>query len=289
MKTLVFLFSFPCLVNLASTDEPVLPSVETSYTTISSSRSVGLRLKDIVPPRSVRRIAVTSVASAAPNTDHDGIIRELFASDRVSVEWGLLAHETVRVEYTIVTDEALFILSLCGETRHETRVTAAILRGRGFACRFHLITQADRLAERIVVDSSEQSASSLGTFPDGDRKFQRRIAEFRGRRIQDIVELDQIRKIVRPKPYVARTDEEVVDLSDDLIVSTLLTGRIVEQSEMHHHLQWCREFVLEMPKQKITIGVCYRPVGYIRFGDDESYWFLFGDERIAPQQTDDEK
>jgi hypothetical protein len=84
-------------------------------------------------------------------------------------------------------------------------------------------------------------------------------------------------------------DEEVVDLSDDLIVSTLLTGRIVEQSEMQHHLQWCREFVLEMPKQKITIGVCYPPVGYIRFDDDESYWFLFGNERIAPQQTDDEK
>ncbi|MHB0957586.1 MAG: hypothetical protein ACYC0X_26195 [Pirellulaceae bacterium] len=267
-----------------------MPSVETSYTTIRSSHSVRRRLKDLIPPHSVRHIVVNRlVASAAANPDHDGIIREVFASDRVSGEWGLFAGESVRVEYTIVTDEALFILSLCGEVHQETRMTAAILRGSGFACRFHLMMDTDRLAERIVVDSSEQSASSLGTFPDGDRNFQRRIAELRGRRIQDIVDLDQVRKIVRPQPYVARIGEKVVDLSDDVIVSALLTGRIVERSEMHYHLQRCREYVLEMPKQKISIGVCYRPVGYIRFDDDESYWLLFGDERIAPQHTDDEK
>jgi hypothetical protein len=154
-------------------------------------------------------------------------------------------------------------------------VASACVAGEGRA--------ATQLVDRIVVDTAENSAHAIGKHPFHDKNFQKRIAELNGRRIQEVVNLDQIRKILKPKPFVSKIGLSAVELSDEIIVSALQTGRIVRQEDMRYHLQMSRECILEMQEGSVVLGVYYKPVGYIRFSNGESYWFLFGTDTDAEQ------
>jgi len=142
---------------------------------------------------------------------------------------------------------------------------------------------ATQLADRIVVDAAEKSAYALGKHPFHDKNFEKRISELKGRRIEDIVDFDLIRKIVKPKSFVSKTDLKVVELSNELILSALRSGRIIHQEHMVYHLDRSRECTLEMQEGTVVMGVYYKPVGYIRLNNDESYWFLFGAGKDAGQ------
>ncbi len=186
-----------------------------------------------------------------------------------------------------MTDGGLFFLVLYADLGGRP-ITAAILRGDGVACRFELESNIRSLDERIVVSSDRASAFALGTPPLHDKHFQRRITELSGRPLKELIDFREIRTIVKPKAFVSKAGIKAVDLSDQIIVSALQTGRIVNQSDMHFHLQTAREFVLRMPDETVTIGVYYRPVGYIRFVSGESYWFLFGtkEDSVEKPKTD---
>ncbi len=91
MRNLILSLCFICPTASEGADEPELPNVETTYTTISSEGYVGRRMQDIIPPQAVKRIALTEVRgprNLQSRPDHDAIMKELFASDRKSVEWG---------------------------------------------------------------------------------------------------------------------------------------------------------------------------------------------------------
>ena len=162
-------------------------------------------------------------------------------------------------------------------------VTLAVILLGVMGCAVGERPSAIPLTGRIVEDAAKESAHAIGTLPFHDKNFEKRIAELNGRQIQDVIGLDQIRKIVKPKPFVSKIGLKAVELSDELIVCALQTGRIVRREDMNYHLQTSRECTLEMQEGTAVLGVYYKPVGYIRFGDDESYWFLFGAETDAEQ------
>jgi hypothetical protein len=129
----------------------------------------------------------------------------------------------------------------------------------------------------------------IGTPPFRDKNYQKRIAELTGRQIQDVIGLDQIRRIVKPRAFVSKMGLKAVELSDELIVCALMTGRIVHHEDMNYHLQISSECTLEMQKGTVVLGIYYEPVGYIRINRDESYWFLFGTEEDAEQTPERDK
>jgi hypothetical protein len=122
-----------------------IPKVKKSYTAIKGDGYTKKRLKEIIDPETIKLIALTRNSKGTPLTktftpdwDSDDLMKDLFFSDRLSVEWGMHATETIFAQYTIVTESGLFILSICGSVIDQQPMTAAILRGDGFGCRFNL-------------------------------------------------------------------------------------------------------------------------------------------------------
>jgi len=130
------------------------------------------------------------------------------------------------------------------------------------------------LGEKIIVDFDEKSALEIGKDPSNDKNFQKSISALNGRSVHSLVDLRQILKIVKPRPFTGGL--KVVDLSNDLIFSALQTGHIINANDMRYHLQVSREFEVQTLDDTVTVGIYYKPVGYIRFRNEESYWFLFG-------------
>ena len=124
-----------------------LPPVQASFSKMHPGVVAGLTIREIIPPESVRLIALTEDRGRGeplgPNFKPDGdpnqIIRQAFASDARAREWGLRATESTLVRYSIVTrDGRLFLLDVLGDILRNLPVTAIILRGNGFGCRFEM-------------------------------------------------------------------------------------------------------------------------------------------------------
>jgi hypothetical protein len=164
MKTKIVLLILTCFAVLAFASEKGIPKVKQSYTMTKSTGYTGKQLKDIIEPGTIKLIAFTGgsgkgtplTKTFTPDWDSDKLIEELFSSGRVSVEWGMDAMEAIFAEYTIVTDNGLFFLEICGSLVRQQPITAAILRGDGFACRFNINTIKE--TSNKASDTADKSA-----------------------------------------------------------------------------------------------------------------------------------
>ena len=107
----------------------------------------GKTIRAIVPPESIRLIGLTeNRGKGAPITrdfksdwDSNQLIQRAFASDAKAREWSMSATEAILARYSVVTkDGALFMLDVLGDHIRSIPVTAVVLRGDGFGCRFDM-------------------------------------------------------------------------------------------------------------------------------------------------------
>ena len=134
----------------------------------------------------------------------------------------------------------------------------------------------DPLEQKIVVSDDPASSKRIGGHPWGDRNFEKDIQNLKGKTISNLIGLDRIRRIVIPRDCPEDALWNPVDITNGLVLSALRTGTIIPGEENPYHLQVSREFVVETDDTVTTVGIYYEPIGYIRFQNGQSYWFLFG-------------
>ena len=107
----------------------------------------GKTIREIIPPESVHHIALTrNRGKGAPLTlvfhpdwDSDQLFQYAFASDAKARALALSATEGTLAEYTIVTKGGdLYFIEVMGDHMRNIPITAVILRGDGFGCRFDI-------------------------------------------------------------------------------------------------------------------------------------------------------
>jgi hypothetical protein len=133
-----------CYCRAAETN---LPPVRETFSQMHPGVVEGKTVRAIVPPESVRLIALAeNLGKGAPITrkfkpdwDSNQLIRRAFASDAKARDCTMSATEGTLARYSIVTkDGALFMLDVLGDHTRNITVTAVILRGDGFGCRFDM-------------------------------------------------------------------------------------------------------------------------------------------------------
>jgi len=122
-----------------------LPSANDAFRQMYSGKFAGKTLSEIVPPKSVKLIAITGIYGHGwtyeftPNRDVDNLIRLAFTSDAKAKDFALSDTETILAQYSIVTiDGYLFVLEVLGSFIEQRPITAFLVRGEGFGCRFEV-------------------------------------------------------------------------------------------------------------------------------------------------------
>jgi hypothetical protein len=133
-----------CFSRAAETN---LPPVRETFSKMHPGGVEGKTIRVIVPLESVRLIALTEnlgkgtpiTRDFKPDWDSNQLIQRAFASDAKARECSMSATENTLARYSIITkDGALFMLDVLGDHIRNITVSAVILRGDGFGCRFDM-------------------------------------------------------------------------------------------------------------------------------------------------------
>ena len=103
-------------------------------------------VNEIISINNVRLIAFRNRGKGSPITnifkpdwDSNKMIQSVFTSNAKAKELSLSATEVTLAEYFIVTKNGgLFILEVLGDHIQNVPITAVLLRGEGFGCRFDI-------------------------------------------------------------------------------------------------------------------------------------------------------
>jgi hypothetical protein len=117
-----------------------LPKVERDWNVIGGTKQTGQTAAALIPPDSVKRILLTSTAGLDDKTDPDELMARFFASPVKGEQWGLRDTERTAAEFLILTKggEAYRAEAVYDVRAARREVTAVLLYGKGFACRFDL-------------------------------------------------------------------------------------------------------------------------------------------------------
>ena len=148
MKTpiLVIILSLAGTIQLAARTD-ILPPVRETYNQMQPGAASGKTIRDIIPPESVHLIALNRNRGKGspltlvfrPDWDSDQLFQYAFASDAKARGLALSATEGTLAEYTIVTKGGdLYFIEVLGDHMRNIPITAVILRGDGFGCRFDI-------------------------------------------------------------------------------------------------------------------------------------------------------
>lgn len=111
-----------------------LPAVKETFTHMNAGRFEGKPLNAIIPPRSIKLIALTGnggkgaplTPGFTPQWDSNEFMKRLFLSDAQLQQLSLSAYEGTFAEYSIVTHEgSLFTLQVVGNFLSKTAITAS--------------------------------------------------------------------------------------------------------------------------------------------------------------------
>ena len=126
-----------------------LPRVREQFSSMQPGVFEGKSLRSIVPPESVKLIALIEnhgkgspiTREFKPDWDSNELLQRAFTSNAKATKVARSATELIVAKYNVVTaDGALFILEVLGDPLTNTSVTAVVLRGDGFGCRFEMVT-----------------------------------------------------------------------------------------------------------------------------------------------------
>ncbi len=129
-----------------------IPKIKTTYNWIKSDGYIGKSFNEIIPTNSVTLIALTKSSGKGapmttefkPNWDSDKLFNNLFTSSRKSIQWRSDAYESCLAEYTIISDDRIFIVEIYGSIIRNQTITGIGLRGDGFGCWFNITKEEIR-------------------------------------------------------------------------------------------------------------------------------------------------
>ena len=124
----------------------IIPPVRESYSQMQPGAASGKTIQEIIPPESVQLIALTRsrgkgsplTPAFKPDWDSSHMFRHAFASEAKAGGLALSATESTLAEYAIVTkDGEIYLVEVLGDLMRNMPITAILLRGDGFGCRFN--------------------------------------------------------------------------------------------------------------------------------------------------------
>lgn len=128
------------ILSLGAGEKIELPKVERDYNIIRAGDRAGKTFAELIPPASVQKIVLTLNRGLKAPFDADRLMNDLFKKPTAAKDWGLRATESTIAEFAIVTKKGDFyrVEVLRDALTRGGEVTAALLYGKGFACRFAL-------------------------------------------------------------------------------------------------------------------------------------------------------
>lgn len=129
-----------------------LPAIRETYSQMYPGIFKGKTIRSIIQPEKVQLIALLEnrgkgsplTTDFTPDWDSNQLVRRAFISDAEAQELSMTATESILARYAIVTkDGALFALDVLGNSIGRVPITAILLRGDGFGCRFDINTGVD--------------------------------------------------------------------------------------------------------------------------------------------------